>query len=198
MLPDYPEVKKFAQSLLLRAVKNQIHREEPVLAGVRHTMIHEGGAASLTRSDSSSEDVELKSATAEIAIPREQMRRVTAEQLQQYIVGMAHDLAEHQVRTMFEEISRAAGHVGNAVSAKELGEKEAFLEMERKIEMEFDPSTLEPKGLMFVMHPTQAERWRKLAAEWEKDPQFQSERKRIREMKIEEWRARENRRQLVD
>lgn len=64
--------------------------------------------------------------------------------------------------------------------------------------MEFDPATLQPKGLMFVVHPTQAERFMKLAAEWENDPEFQAEHKRIREKKIEEWRARENRRQLVD
>lgn len=198
MLPDYPAVKKFAHSALLRAVKNQIAREEPLLGQVRHTTIHEGRAASLTRADASSDEIAFKTSTAEVTIPREQMRRMTVEELQEHVVGIARQFAEHQARRMFEELGRVVDEVGNTVSAKELGEMEAFLEMERRIEMDFDPVTLEPKGLMFVVHPSQADRLEKLAADWEKDPEFEAEHKRIREKKIEEWRARENRRQLVD
>lgn len=198
MFPDYPAVKNFAQSALLRAVRTQVTREEPLLDRVGHTTIHEGGAASLTRADASSDEIVFKKSTAELTIPREQMRRVTIEQLQEHIVGMARQFAEQQAGTMFEEVGKAVEKVGNAVSAAELGEREAFLEMQRKIQMEFDPITLEPKGLVFVMHPTQVERWMKLAQEWESDPDFRAEQQRIREQKIEEWRARENRRQLVD
>ena len=198
MLPDYPEVKKYAHAALIRAVRLQMEREEPILAGIHHSTIHEGQSASLRRADSSSYEIVFKAATAEISIPREEMRRVTAEALLGHMVQMARQFAAQQTQTMFEELRRVTEEVGNTVSAKELGAKEAFLEMERRIEMDFDPVTSEPKNLVLVFHPSQIERLKKLSVEWEKDPEFRAELGRIRQQKIEEWRARENRRQLVD
>lgn len=70
--------------------------------------------------------------------------------------------------------------------------------MNRRLQMEFDPETLEPVNQMIVVHPSQAQSFIAQAKEWEKDPEFVAEMKEIRQRQIEEWRARENRRKLVD
>lgn len=198
MLPDFPEVKKHAGTLFLRAVTRQIPVHEPILRGIRHTRVHEGCTAMLTRADQSTDKIEFQKASAELSVSRDQMRRITVEQLMEHAAHMAEQFAGQQVQLMIARLSEAIDAVGNAVSAKEIGAKEAFLEMERRIQMEFDPETLQPKNLVFLLHPDQVETFKAQAEEWEKDPEFVAERKRIRQRKLEEWRARENRRKLAD
>jgi hypothetical protein len=160
--------------------------------------MHEGRTARLTRADRSTDEIAFQEAKAELTIPREQMRRVTIEQLLEHVATMAEQFAGHQVRLMFSRITKAVEEVGNAVSAADLGTKEAFLESQRRLQVEFDPDTLEPKNLVIVLHPDQVERFKAEAEEWEKDPDFRAEMARIRQQQIEDWRARENRRKLVD
>ncbi len=198
MLPDFPEVKRHAGTQFLRAVTRQIPVHEPILRDIRHTRVHEGRTAKLTRADRSTDQIEFQKASAELSIGRDHMRRITLEQLMEHAAHMAKQLAGQQVQLMIARLSEAVDAIGNSVSAKEIGAKEAFLEMERRIQMEFDPETLEPKNLIFLLHPDQVESFKVQAEEWEKDPEFVSERTRIRQRKLEEWRARENRRQLAD
>jgi hypothetical protein len=198
MLPDFPAVKKRARMLFLRAVRQHIPIHSPILDGIRHTRIHEGSTARLTRADKSTDEIKFQGAHAEIAVDRAQMRCISLDDLIQHASKMAEQLAEQQTKAMFERLNQAIEAVGNTVSAQELGAKEAFLEMERKIQMDFDPVTLEPKGLALVLHPDQVESMKAQADEWSRDPEFVAERKRIRQAKLEEWRARENRRTLAD
>lgn len=198
MLPDFPAVKNHGRAIFIRTVMHYIPIHEPLLKGIHHSRVHEGRTATLTRADQSQDRIEFQKGSAQLAVPNEQMQSITLEQLMSHASDMARQLAGQQVQMTFERVSQAAENVGNVVSAKELGAKEAFLEMQRRMHMDFDPESLEPKDLMLVLHPDQIESFKKQAAEWEQDPDFQAELKRIREAKIEEWRARENRRKLVD
>ena len=198
MLPDFPEAKDRARRMFLRAVREQIPEREPLLRGIRHTRIHEGKTARLTRHDLSTSGIEFKQASVELSISRDQMRRMSIEQLVEKVGEMAEQFAGHQARLMFATIERSAEEVGNAVSASELGNKEAFLEMQRRLQVDFDPDTLEPKNLIIVLHPDQVDSFKSQAEEWEKDPEFKAEMARIRKRQIEAWHAREDRRKLVD
>ena len=198
MLPDYPRFKARAGRVLIDAVRTRIPQVEPILGQVGHFRVHEGESSHLTRADSSAEDIPFVQASAGIEIPREQMKTVTAQQLVDYVTTIAQQIAEQQARHMFATLERATEAVGNTVSAKDMGLKEALLEMERKIQMDFDPETLEPKGMSIVLHPSQVEKLMAAAAEWEKDEDYQKRRAEIRAQKLEEWRARERSRTLVD
>lgn len=198
MLPDFPEVKDHARRMFLRAVRQQIPAREPLLGGIRHTRVHEGKVARLTRHDLSTSQIEFHQASAELAVTREQMRRITFDQLLDHVGNMAEQFAGHQARLMFSSIAQAADEVGNTVSAAQLGSKDAFLEMQRRLQVDFDPQTLEPRHLVIVLHPDQVESFKAQAEEWEKDPAFKEEMATIRQQQLEDWRARENRRQLVD
>lgn len=198
MLPDYPDAKNRARRLLIKLMQEQVPQHEPLLAGIKHSRVHEGRSAVLTRQDKSIDDIEFRSAGAEVSLTREQMRRGTVDELLEHVSSMAAQLAGQQVQLMFEKVSKAVEEVGNVVSASELGTKEAFLEMQRKLEVDFDPETLEPKNLVIVLHPSQVQSFKAQAEEWEKDPTFVAEMNQIREQQIEAWRARENSRKLVD
>lgn len=198
MLPDYPKFKARAGRELIEAVRKRIPQIEPILGQVGHFRVHEGESSHLTRADSSAESIPFVQASAGIEIPREQMKTVTAEQLVEYVTTIAQQLAEHQTRHIFDTLNRVTEEVGNTVDAKDMDLKEALLEMERKIQMDFDPETLEPSGMSIVLHPSQVEKLMSAAAEWEKDEDYQKRRAEVRAQKVEEWRARERSRTLVD
>jgi hypothetical protein len=198
MLPDFPEFKKRATAEIVAGIELRIPHVAPLLAGIRRTRIHEGTRATLTRADASTDSMDFIKAGAELAIPSEHMKHVTPGELVAHITAIAEQLAEHQSRVLIETISRATESTGNVVSASDLGMKAAFLEMERRIESDFDPDTLQRKGISLVVHPSQAEKLMALAAEWENDQDFQAELAAIRSQKLEEWRARERDRSLVD
>jgi hypothetical protein len=198
MLPDFPEVKKHLRSWFARNLSQQILAHAPILDGVRRTRIHEGRTVTYTRADKTSDEFPFQTIQAEVPFERSLMRRVSPAELLDYISRIAKQLAEQQTKFLLERLSEASASVGNTVSAQELGLKQAFLEMERKLQIDFDPDTLEPKGLVIMTHPDQGAKIRAQAAGWEADPEFIAERNAIRLKKIEEWRARENRRRLVD
>lgn len=198
MLPDFPEVKNFARRAFIRAVRQRIPHHEPLLAEIKHSRVHEGRYAHVTRLDESTDRIEFQAARADLEVTRDQMRRITVDELLEHVSRIAEQFAEQQARLMFTRISEAAEQVGNVVSAADKGLKEAFLDMQRRLEVDFDPDTREPKNQVIVMHPDQAEKFMAEAATWEQDPEFVAEMDRIRQQQIEAWRARENRRKLVD
>lgn len=198
MLPDFPDVKRFAQRQFLRAVQRQIPEHEPILRGIKSSRAHEGTTALLTRADATSANINFQEATAELSVSREQMRSITAEQLMEHIVSMSRQFADHQVRQLFSRVSEAVEEIGNSVSARELGAKEAFLEMNRRLEVSFDPETLEPMNQVIVLHPSQVVSFKAQVDEWQQDPEFVAEMNRIRQQQLEAWRAREDSRKLVD
>jgi hypothetical protein len=198
VLPDYPKAKNFARSLLLKGLRAQLTIHEPLLQGVSRSIVHEGRTTRLTRADSSTSQVDFVKTELGIEISREEMKNSSPERLQQHISAMAKQLAEAQVKVMLETAARASDEVGNTVSAAKLGEKEAFLEVERRRHVDFNSQTMEPLHQVIVMSPSMFERYKELSIEWEKDPMFVKELERIRAKQIEDWRARENRRQLAD
>lgn len=100
---------------------------------------------------------------------------------------------------MLEVAREAADSVGNAVHTGGELTPDKFLEVFRRIEMDFDPETLEPApGFVWVMHPETAATVVPKIKEWEKDPEFNAQYSAIINTKREEWRDREASRKLVD
>jgi len=198
MLPDFPRAKTRARAAFIIAVKHRIPQVEPILSGIAHRFVHEGRTAKLTRADDSVDDIEFQKAQAEVLVPKEQMRRITVEQISEHINAMAQQLAGHQVRLMFSRLNEAVERVGNSVSASEIGSRAAYLEVQRRIEVDFDPDTLEPGDLTIVVSPDRAEAFMEQIRVWNEDPEFVAEMNRIRAQQLEDWRARENCRRLVD
>jgi hypothetical protein len=198
MLPDFPKAKNFIHARLLRELRAQLPLHEPLLRGMTRSVVHEGRTTRLTRSDESTSQVNFVKTSLQIDVSREEMKGSTLEGVANHISRMSGQLAESQVKAMLETVSNAAHEVGNAVSSHEIGEKEAFLEMERRLQVDFDPETKQPLNRAIVMGPAQFERLKELSKEWEKDPIFVEELKRIRHHQFEAWLDRENRRKLAD
>jgi hypothetical protein len=197
VLPDFPRVKQHVQRLVLRLTEARIPQLEPLLATPQRYRQHEGRDGLVERPDQSGDATDFKLASSSMEVPREEMRSGTLDQILRRSFQMAADIGGQQVKTMLETVSAAIDATGNTVDGTQ-DPKAAWLEMERRAFVDFDPETLQPIGQVLVIHPSQAEMWKRRSEEWEKDPAFVAAREAVRVTKLEEWRARENSRKLVD
>jgi hypothetical protein len=199
MLPDFPSVKAHVESTLLRWCLAQIPQLAPLLGQIKSSHQHEGKRWHLSRSDKSTEETGFEMTHFEFVLTRDEMRRTDLPSLLEKLKDMAEQMAEAQETMLFSRVSAAAEAIGNTVDAGGDIKPEHLLEMLEKIQMDFDPATGEPaKGQVFVMHPDTAAKVVPKVKAWENDPAFRAEHDRIIARKREEWRAREDRRKLVD
>ena len=111
---------------------------------------------------------------------------------------MVEEIAQKQTEMLLAGASRAAESVGNTVNVGGSLQPEHFLDMLRKIRMDFDRTTGEPRYPSLVVHPSQLPAIQAKMTEWDADPRLVEEKRKIIEAKREEWRAREDNRKLVD
>ena len=198
MLPDFPSIKNHVRGVLLRWAQQQVPQIAPLLGEVGHFRQHEGKSGHLVRADESSETIDYPGSRFQLEITPEEMKELDLPGLFEKLRTLAEQIAEAQSKMMFAKVSEAVEQVGNTVSAEGDFKPEHLSEMLSKVQMEFDPATEQPIGHSFVMHPDTAAKIIPKVKAWEQDPAFVAEHERILAKKREEWRARENRRKLVD
>jgi hypothetical protein len=198
VLPDFAEAKARAQRDLIRAVEQQVPIVAPLLKGVARFRQHEGGGTHLTRADNSESTIKYQRSEFSFTLSREEFKRFDLSVILQKLVALARQMGEDQTKRMLEVVKEAADEVGNVVHADGELTQEKFLEVFRRVEMDFDPKTLKLlPGFSFVMHPDMAAKVLPKVQEWEKDSEFNAKYERIMATKREDWRDREARRKLV-
>jgi hypothetical protein len=199
MLPTFPRAERQFRAGIERWMRELMPLEEPLLTDVRSSRQHEGKSALLTRDDGSEHPIEYRDMGAAAQMSIEDIKNGNVGRVYEVASQMAKEMAGNQVKHMLQRIADATHEVGNVVTASD-GQltKEGFLEMMAKVRTDFDPKSLQPVGQRFVIHPSQVPRVMALMAEWEQDREFVAAVNRLKEAQIEEWRARENNRQLAD
>ena len=69
MLPDYPSIKKKANSLLMQYLKKEIRRHSPILKEIRQTTQHEGNEGTYEDVDGTQSPIDYKEIVARFSIP---------------------------------------------------------------------------------------------------------------------------------
>ena len=199
MLPDFTRVKTRANRDLLRWAHQQVPAVAPLLQGVATVRQHEGRVGRIVRQDESEASIDYCSVSCEFVLKREEMKHFDLKTIQQKLIEAANQIGQAQTRQMIVVAGEAAESVGNVVDAGGELTPDTFLELFRRVEMDFDPRTLKPRpGSTLIMHPEVAALVESKVKEWEKDPMLKAEYERIIAMKREEWRDREANRKLVD
>jgi hypothetical protein len=199
VLPDLPAVKGALRARVLKLTTQRIPIIEPLMNEVGRMRQHEGRAGLMVRSDTSTDAIEYPRSEFGVELSRLEMKSLDLKGLFEKLAGLAEQMAEAQARMMLAKVSEGAQEVGNTVSAAG-GEltPEYLFEIMTKVDWSFDPDTEKPKGMSFVMHPDTAAKVIPLVKEWEQNPEFKARHEELVKRKREEWRARENRRKLVD
>jgi hypothetical protein len=199
MLPDLAKVKSRANRDILRWVRQQIPVVTPLIQGVATFRQHEGRVGRMIRTDDSEASIDYHQSEFRFELNRDEMLQFNLQSIRQKLMELARKVGEAQSKRMLEVAGEAADSVGNVVHAG--GELTAlkFLEVIRRVQMDFDPNTLEPApGFVWVMHPDTAASVVPKVKEWEKDPEFKAHYEQVMGVKREEWRDREANRKLVD
>lgn len=199
MLPDFTKAKARANRDLSRWANEQIRAVEPLLQGVSTTRQHEGKAGRIVRADETEASIDFCSVSSEFVQNREELKHSSIGTIQEKLLKVTKEIARAQVRQILAATGAAAESVGNVVDAEGELTQDKYLDMFRKIEMNFDPRTLQPsRGTTLVMHPELAASVVPKLKQWETDREFKAEYDRIIAAKREEWRDREANRKLVD
>lgn len=198
MFPDFPKAKAQARKLLLRHLAQHAN-SSPLLRGIKRFRQHEGDAGELIRDDASRSAIDFKSMSSDFSLDRSEMKAFNWESMRDKLLGVAKEFSASQEKHLLEEVSSAAAEVGNTIDAggQAFGQ-EHFLEMIRKMRIEFNPHSGEPIFPTLVVHPDALPKLKEAAVKWEKDPIFNAEHERLLAQKREEWNARESNRKLVD
>ncbi len=199
MLPDFIKAKSRANRDLLRWVRRQIPAVTPLIQGVATFHQHEGKIGRMVHPDESEDTIDYQPESFEFVLNRDEMKHFDLQAIQRKLTGLAEQIGQAQTKRMLHVVGKAADSVGNVIHAGGDLTQDKFLEVFRRVQMDFDPETLQPKpGFVWVLHPDLAASVVPKVKEWEKDPAFNAEYERIMAVKREEWRDREANRKLVD
>lgn len=198
MLPDYPNIKKRIDSLLLRHLKDEMQRRSPILGQITRAQQHEGHGGTQGDVAGKTSPIEYKKTEAEMVLTRDEMRSVSFDEVMSKVGEMAETLAGAQTRTLFSTVSEAAESAGNVVDGKGRLTQETFLDVVRKVQTDFDPRTGEPRHPTLVVHPDTWEKIKEDVETWDQDPDFNASLAEIEQAQRIAWRDREARRRLVD
>ena len=198
MLPDYPSVKQKINSLLRRYLKAEIVRRSPILKEIRQTVQHEGREGTFGDVDGRESPIKYKEVAASYSLTRDEMRQPDFQLVLSKFAAMAETFAEGQSKIFFDTVSEAVESVGNVVDAKGKLTKEAFLELMRKMQGDFNPQTGEPQRPTLVLHPDTLAEIKDELKSWEKDPAFVAALSAIEHQQRLDWHDRESSRRLAD
>src|SRR5437588_257339 len=99
MLPDCPALKNELQTVMLRYLRMQNHRRLGFFADIPRQIVHEGEILRMTRGDGSTEDSEMKAASAEMLMKLSDVPTSTPGEriakLDRVAEEMAKQISEH-------------------------------------------------------------------------------------------------------
>jgi len=156
MLPDFSRVKREANRRLTRWVEEQVPIVAPLMAQVRRFRQHEGKTGALSREDGSTATLDYPVSEFRFDMTRSEMKRADIAEVQRKLANLAERIGQEQTKRLLERVGDAASAVGNSINAGGELTPEIFLELFRRVQMDFDPRTGQPSGHVFVMHPDTA------------------------------------------
>ena len=197
MFPDFLKTKEKLKKMLDQEMEKARLFHMGPLAVVPESRIFEGAKTVVERADDSVDEENLEYITVKIEVKFEEVEKMNHSMVLDKINKATEEMAAKMAKLFYEQLSKSADEVGNVISAN--GEPfsiDLFFEMIEKMHIDFDEagnpiqlmSTVSPK-----LYPSIAKTIAQAKADSGNDRRFQT----IIERKREEWRVRENRRELV-
>jgi len=198
MLPDYPDLKRALLRVFAHETKAAASAD-PMLAGIKHHVLHEGRRVELVRDDGSRQEILFdKPVHGETTLEADAIRREGDAASGKALTEIAGQLQEGMAKQFISTIERATEEAGTAMDAK--GQRlspEHVLEMYDKMLLSFeDDGKWIPPTL--VVHPMLGPRARAVFDQIDNDPALTARREAIIDRQRREWRVREASRKLVD
>ena len=197
MLPDFLKTKEKLRKMLNSEMKTANLRHLGPLANIPVSRMFEGNKSIIVREDGSVSDMNPKPITSELKIDLAKIEGMSHEMILDKINTMAKEMAEKQAKLSYEVIGNTAEEVGNVVDADgETFSMDMFFQALEKIDRDFDEAG-NPSELAWAVSPKLFPSIAKIIEQAKIDPEIDKRFKALMERKREEWRVRENNRELV-
>ena len=193
MLPDFLKTKQKLEKMLDSERKKAELLHLGPIADTPKSMIFEGNKSIIIREDGSCEEVKMEKVTSKLEVKWEEVETMTHEAVLNKIDGTAKEMAEQIAKSFYETLSEAAEEADNVISSDRKSLSiDLLLEGLKGMHLSFDEEG-NPSGLTFAGSPKLRPAFAEVLLQAESDPRYQE----LMERKKEEWRVRENNRELV-
>ncbi|MCX6116740.1 MAG: hypothetical protein NT027_04305 [Proteobacteria bacterium] len=195
MLPNFSNLQKKISQKITDLVKERVQEKTGQLS-IPKCIVHEGDKLGVAYENGEEEISDLKLIDASVFITKEQLLE-GIDIVKQSIVTIADQLADKQMKMLFQKLKETTEKSGNALDAG--GRKfsaDLLCEMLEKVEIDFCNGI--PQMPSLVMHPDMMKNASEVLLAAERDPEMQLRHRDILKRKKEEWDARESSRKLVD
>ena len=197
MLPDFLKTKEKLKKMLNSEMKKAHLQHLGPLANAPVSRMFEGNKSIIVREDGSIADMSPQEMKVELMINLAEIEGMSHEMILNKINTMAKEMAEKQAELSYEAISKAVDEIGNVVDADgETFSMDMFFQALEKIDRDFD-EVGNPSELAWAVSPKLFPSIAKIIEQAKIDPEIDKRFKALMERKREEWRVRENNRELV-
>ena len=197
MLPDFPKMKEKLKKVIISEMKKAQSRHLGALANAPVSRMFEGDKSIIVRADGSTSDMSPQEIEVELVIDLAEIEGMSHEMILNRINTMAEEMAEKQAKLSYEVIGKAAEEVGNVIDADgKTFSIDMFFQALEKIDRDFDEAG-NPSELAWTVSPKLFPSIAKIIEQAKTDPEIDERFKALMERKREEWRVRENNRELV-
>ena len=193
MLPDFLETKEKLRKRLNSQLEQERLSHLGPFADISTIMIFEGDKTITIHEDGSVQETKLEKIIIERQIDLAEVEKMNHEMVLDEINSVSKEMAGKQKELFYETIDKAIDEAGNVVSADgKPFSVDLLLEVLEGVDLDFDEEG-QPSGFRLVAHPKFYPSIKKVISQAESDPRYQA----LMERKREEWRVRENNRELV-
>jgi hypothetical protein len=197
MLPDFPQIKARSVELALFRFKQEVS-QDGILGQIRSMAFFEGTDFKASDVDGYEDQFQLKLLSTPIEMNHQELLERGIMAFIDALKRTVEPQRDAMKQMLFQRATEAIERVDNKVDAngKPLS-GDLFLELLERMEIGFDEEGKPEMGTL-VIHPSQAEEWKRLEAQLIADPEFQRKYGELMLRKRDFWRDRESNRKLVD
>ncbi|MDD5705814.1 MAG: hypothetical protein PHR35_07795 [Kiritimatiellae bacterium] len=198
MLPDYPDLKRRIDEILLRYLEQRVMFHLGYFAQIKHVSVPEGCSSRLVRADGTTDQSGMVKISPEEEWNLSSGVAPMPEVAFQKLDSMAKQMAGQQAQGLLKHIREVTEEVGNALRVKmsEFGLR-TLNDMLERVELDFDGMG-RPILPSLVCGKEMSDRLMEQRDTADTDRTEQSRKDEIIARKREEFRDRESRRRLVD
>jgi hypothetical protein len=194
MLPDFPEVRKFAQEILTKRFQKQVFQRSGIMQDIPKEVLYEGDRVELHRYDGSVQVVSMEPTKSELRLEENEFRKKGLGAVIEAMDKTAADMAEEQTKSFFRQLDEICKESGQTYDAK--GQSLSYdlvLTALETTDIDFDAKG-EPILPTLVTGSQMYEKIKNLEITKEQKERFEE----IIERKRNDWRERESNRKLVN
>ena len=171
MLFDFPKLKQEIKEEILLTRFEAARNSDPLLSQIKYFIQHEGSDSTYQTVDGDTVVQDYQTLEVTQQITPDDVINLPFEEVVKKFEILGENATSTMAKYSFRKIDETIDKTGNSIKANGPITPELFLEMIRKIDIDFDEETGQAKLPSFYIHPSQAESVKKMIKEAEADPQ---------------------------